>query len=217
MSDLSPSFSFFSILDALFVFHFSHFDGKKKSATELSSPLEEEEQLVWFLRIIHHLVKLQLQMRMDWCHGYGFWRGSCGESEGRALEETESSGEAPPFEPYAILGLQPRATDSEMKKSYRKLSVQYHPDKNPDPGWLLMEVIPRKGEMHGWLRPAIGVIELSQCITLEWFSVEPVRFFFFFFFPGDLYSLCYRRENGRRCGIVPAFFLLLLLLLWSSV
>ncbi|CAN1129276.1 hypothetical protein LINPERHAP2_LOCUS5129, partial [Linum perenne] len=32
-------------------------------------------------------------MRLDWCHGYGFWRGSCGESEGRALEETESSGE----------------------------------------------------------------------------------------------------------------------------
>ncbi|CAN1166527.1 Vacuolar sorting protein 39 [Linum perenne] len=28
-----------------------------------------------------------------------------------------------------------------------------------------MAVIPRKGEMHGWLRPAIGVIELSQCIT----------------------------------------------------
>ncbi|CAN1180698.1 DnaJ protein ERDJ2A [Linum perenne] len=41
--------------------------------------------------------------------------------------------EAPPFEPYAILGLQPGATDSEIKKSYRKLSVQYHPDKNPDP------------------------------------------------------------------------------------
>ncbi|CAN1327966.1 DnaJ protein ERDJ2A [Linum perenne] len=129
---------------------------------------------------------------------------------------------APPFEPYAILGLQPGATDSEINKSYRKLSVQYHPDKNPDPGWLSelnfdskntkqeqakfwkqhpsvvkrdfkrvlelsprlldelikMAVIPRKGEMHGWLRPAIGVIELSQCITQpllpagEW---SPVR------------------------------------------
>ncbi|CAN1325835.1 hypothetical protein LINPERPRIM_LOCUS33624 [Linum perenne] len=54
----------------------------------------EEEQLVWFLRIIHHLVKLQLQMRLDWCQGDGFWRGSCGETEGRSLEETESSGEA---------------------------------------------------------------------------------------------------------------------------
>ncbi|KAB2054610.1 hypothetical protein ES319_A12G266500v1 [Gossypium barbadense] len=37
------------------------------------------------------------------------------------------------FEPFSILGLQPGATDSEIKKAYRRLSVQYHPDKNPDP------------------------------------------------------------------------------------
>ncbi|XP_078447972.1 dnaJ / Sec63 Brl domains-containing protein [Wolffia australiana] len=37
------------------------------------------------------------------------------------------------FEPFSILGLEPGASDSEIKKSYRKLSVQYHPDKNPDP------------------------------------------------------------------------------------
>lgn len=37
------------------------------------------------------------------------------------------------FEPFSILGLQHGATDSEIKKAYRRLSVQYHPDKNPDP------------------------------------------------------------------------------------
>ncbi|KAJ6402310.1 hypothetical protein OIU84_014407 [Salix udensis] len=37
------------------------------------------------------------------------------------------------FDPYAILGLEPGALDSEIKKNYRRLSVQYHPDKNPDP------------------------------------------------------------------------------------
>ncbi|CAH1445524.1 unnamed protein product [Lactuca virosa] len=37
------------------------------------------------------------------------------------------------FEPFNILGLQPGASDSEIKKAYRRLSVQYHPDKNPDP------------------------------------------------------------------------------------
>ncbi|KAD5962077.1 hypothetical protein E3N88_13550 [Mikania micrantha] len=37
------------------------------------------------------------------------------------------------FEPFSILGLQPGASDSEIKKAYRRLSVQYHPDKNPDP------------------------------------------------------------------------------------
>ena len=39
-----------------------------------------------------------------------------------------------PFEPFSILGLEPGATDGEIKKAYRKLSIQYHPDKNPDPG-----------------------------------------------------------------------------------
>ena len=40
-----------------------------------------------------------------------------------------------PFEPFNILGLEPGASDSEIKKAYRKLSILYHPDKNPDPGW----------------------------------------------------------------------------------
>jgi translocation protein SEC63 len=37
------------------------------------------------------------------------------------------------FEPFSILGLEPGASESEIKKSYRRLSIQYHPDKNPDP------------------------------------------------------------------------------------
>ncbi|KAK9665386.1 hypothetical protein RND81_14G109200 [Saponaria officinalis] len=43
------------------------------------------------------------------------------------------SSELQVFEPFSILGLQPGASDSEIKKAYRRLSVQYHPDKNPDP------------------------------------------------------------------------------------
>ncbi|CAM8908958.1 unnamed protein product [Rhodiola kirilowii] len=37
------------------------------------------------------------------------------------------------FEPFTILGLQPGASDTAIKKAYRRLSIQYHPDKNPDP------------------------------------------------------------------------------------
>lgn len=33
---------------------------------------------------------------------------------------------------FAVLGLPEDATDSQIKKAYRKLSVQYHPDKNKD-------------------------------------------------------------------------------------
>ncbi|MDP1814117.1 MAG: DnaJ domain-containing protein [Leadbetterella sp.] len=33
---------------------------------------------------------------------------------------------------YQILGVEPNATSDDIKKSYRKLSLKFHPDKNPD-------------------------------------------------------------------------------------
>ncbi len=33
---------------------------------------------------------------------------------------------------YHVLGIAENATEDEVKKAYRKLAVQYHPDKNPD-------------------------------------------------------------------------------------
>ncbi|KAG5410492.1 hypothetical protein IGI04_006811 [Brassica rapa subsp. trilocularis] len=38
------------------------------------------------------------------------------------------------LDPFSILGLEPGVSDSDIKKAYRRLSIQYHPDKNPDPG-----------------------------------------------------------------------------------
>ena len=34
-------------------------------------------------------------------------------------------------DPYRVLGVSKDATDAEIKRSYRKLARQYHPDRNP--------------------------------------------------------------------------------------
>ena len=45
------------------------------------------------------------------------------------------------FDPYQILGVDPTAEVSEIKRAYRKLSLLKHPDKNPDDPLALTEFI----------------------------------------------------------------------------
>jgi translocation protein SEC63 len=37
-----------------------------------------------------------------------------------------------PFDPFEILGVAPGATEKEIKRAYRQLSLKFHPDKASD-------------------------------------------------------------------------------------
>ena len=44
---------------------------------------------------------------------------------------------------YAILGIPASATESEVKRAFRKLAVRYHPDKNEFPVRIMNDRLPR--------------------------------------------------------------------------
>ena len=44
-------------------------------------------------------------------------------------------------DPYETLGISPGAQANEIKQAYRKLSLKYHPDRNPDDGGEMFKKI----------------------------------------------------------------------------
>lgn len=112
-----------------------------------------QESRVW-KRVVSLLERVQRRFRRD-----GHVPPSTPESPGRAgrgqsgqeLERLLALAEIPENEldPFTVLGVEVHASEAELKKAYRQLAVQVHPDKNKHP---------RAGEAFKVLRAAWDIV-----------------------------------------------------------
>ncbi|MBX7137598.1 MAG: J domain-containing protein [Oligoflexia bacterium] len=53
---------------------------------------------------------------------------------------------------WAILGLPPRSNDDSLKRNWRRLSVDLHPDRNPEDRWTAQKLFDRVQQAYGLLK-----------------------------------------------------------------
>ncbi|KAM6927200.1 uncharacterized protein dnajc14 [Xenentodon cancila] len=112
-----------------------------------------QESKFW-KRIVSLLGRLQAMIRRDG-HAPAFFPespGRAGRGEpGQELERLLALAAVPEEEldPFSVLGVEVHATETELKKAYRQLAVQVHPDKNKHP---------RAGEAFKVLRAAWDIV-----------------------------------------------------------
>lgn len=70
--------------------------------------------------------------------------GLMGTILGATLGHWFDKEEAPPEDPYSVLGLERSASQEEIKKRYLELSSKYHPDKVSHLGEELIDLAERK-------------------------------------------------------------------------
>lgn len=112
-----------------------------------------QESRFW-LRLVAHLEKMRNYFRrkaidLSGLESPGYTSGRA--APGQELERLLALADVPEDEldPFSVLGVELHATEAELKRAYRQLAVQVHPDKNKHP---------RAGEAFKVLRAAWDIV-----------------------------------------------------------
>jgi curved DNA-binding protein CbpA len=103
-------------------------------------------------------------------------------------------------DPYEVLGLPYTATPDELKKRYRELALQYHPDINPEGADIFKEINNAYASLNASLKENQVKGEKPRKISRDVFS--PLYNFlssedFLNFYNSEILSIYYQYKTGR--------------------
>ena len=79
---------------------------------------------------------------------------------------------------YEVLGVEKSASKDEIKKAYRKMALQYHPDRNPDDKEAedkFKEAAEAYAECHSILAQSVALLDEAEAKLSDFDPLQPLK------------------------------------------